>query len=126
MKIVSLIGVVTSSLLFMSGCNSDDVNPEKILEKDSISITTLENNVVEYKKQDGIIHSYKYCPNDELRDMNDEKIGTYTIEDNKVKIIENVNVTYETDGKFEKGKEYNNSEIDEKETVVKISDTVCS
>ena len=122
----ALTTVAMASLLLFSGCGSDDTNDDELLEHDSVEITQLENKVVHYDSN-GATHSYKYCPGGKLyygSDLKEE--GTFKIEGNNVVIKEKQkDVTYETDGKFEKDKEYTDSISGGKYKVTKITDTVC-
>ena len=123
MKKILLASALAAGLMF-NGCG-DDVDPEKDLEHDSVKITELENFIVTYDNN-GAAHSYKYCPNGELYYGEDLKtIGTYIVTDKNVVITEATNLTYITDGKFEKGEDYNVTASGHREKVTKIVDTVC-
>jgi hypothetical protein len=125
LKIMMITTLATT--LFFSGCGSD-TDPKEALEHDSVLITELSTPIPKIITYDnnGAAHSYKYCPNGKLlygEDLND--IGTYTINGNNVEITEAINLVYETNGKFEKGKKYNVTPTAQQEQVTKIVATIC-
>ena len=122
MKYAIFLGTLSAGMLFFTGCG-DNTDADKVLEKESVTLTDLANNVVTFN--DGIsAYSYKFCDKDQLvfLDIN----GTWDVNGNDLGT--DVNSTQKNfataNGKLEKGKQYTVNG-DHNETVEKIEDTVC-
>lgn len=113
--------VSITGLLQLTGCGSSTT--DGILEKSSVALTALENNIVTYNTKSGTLIDEKYCPGGELRDRSDVVIGSWSVNGNSLSL--NTGVTYlTTNGLLEKGVTYSTNSS-ETFTVITIADTVC-
>ncbi len=128
--------LAVGAVLFFTGCGDDSTDAKETLELTKVKIAnddklepdspdTLVFKVVHYKNSDGHEYEYKYCPNNELFDDGNNKLGTWIIDGQNVNITEAGNKTFVTNGYFEKGKSYLEKEQDINTTVTLITETIC-
>ncbi len=122
MKKMMLPAVLSAAIIFFAGCG-DDTDTDHILEKKSVALTELANNVVTFN--DGMAaYNYTFCENSRLvfLDTNGTWHGNGNDLDTNVNSIQKNFAT--ANGKLEKGKQYVVNG-DHNETVEKIEESVC-
>ena len=116
-----------SILSLLSGCSSSD-SPQEILEdilnKNSVTLTNLNQHDITYEKvTDNTTHIERYCPSGVLKDISNTITGSWSITGND--IVLNTGRTYKTvNASLEKNMTYS-TETTDIYKVIKISETVC-